>query len=253
MSFALALVITGMLRGSDDESPTNSPPGGVELDRPQSLPLVEPWDITVAVTGLGRAESITVLRRPAASDEGSVMKLPLPPTRQLQPGEDAASGQLRAGWDAAGRDRPRRSQAVLTFLDRAGHELADTVAIPPAVARAAESARFAAAVQGGCLSKRGIKAKAVSAAMTQAGEGWGLGRHPPNARYVGKRGELNVRQVGIVGSGKRRLAVAIVAEVPQGDSPPRAAERKMLTKVAKWIDDHVHLKQGFVARCSGRR
>ena len=253
VSFVLALVITGVLRGSDDESATTSHPAGIELDEPQSLPSVPPWDITVAVTGLGRAARITVLQRRAASGAGSVTELPLPSTRQLRPAEDAASGQLLAGWEAVGSDRTRRTKVVVDFLDRAWRELEATAPISSAVARAAESARFVAAVHGGCLSNERIKPKDVRGAMGKAGEGWGLGRHPPNARYVGNRGELDVRQVGVVGSGKRRLAVAIVAQVPQGATPPRAAERKMLTKVAKWIDDHVHLKKGYKARCSGRR
>lgn len=242
-----------MLRGSDDESPATSHPAGVELDGSQSLPSVAPWDITVAVTGLGRAASITVLQRRAGAGVGSVAELALPPTPQLRPAEDAASGQLLAGWRAAGSDSTRRTQAVVDFLDRAGSELADTPAISPAVARAAESARFAAAVQGDCLSNQRIEPKAVSAAMGKAGQGFGLGRHPPNARFVGKRGELDVRQVGVLGRGKRRLAVAVVAQVPAGVARPQAAEREMLTKVAKWIDDHVHLKKGYVARCNGTR
>jgi len=251
-SFALAALATGLLRGSGEESADSTHAAGVELEASQPLPSVAPWNLTVAISGLGRAGSITVLQRPAAAGTGSVTDVPLPPAQEVRPAEDAASGRLLARWEEAAGDRTRRTQAVVEFLDRPGAELARTSAVSPSVARAAESARFVAAVQGNCLKNKRVEPKAVSAAMNRSGAGFGLGRHPRNARYVGARGQQDVRQIGVLGNGKRRLAVAVVAQGPGGAARSGPAERQMLTRVAKWIDDHVHLKKGYMANCSGR-
>ncbi len=249
MSFALAAAATALLRGSGEQSPDSTGAARVVIEPVKKLPLIAPWEITVAAAVLGRARSITVLHRGAASPAGSLRTVRVPAAQQLKPAEAKAARGLLARWRAADGDRTRRFQAVVEFLDRSPTALGPTRGLSPAGARAAESARLLAAVQGGCLKREMIEPRAVSASMGKSGDGFGLGRHPAHARYVGARNDENVRQIGVVGRGNRRLAVAVVAHAPRDQIPPRAAREQMLTKVAKWIDDNVHPTDSYAPDC----
>lgn len=216
------------------------------------LPVVKPWEITVAAAVLGRPSSVTVLGGGAAA--GSVKTLALPAADRFELDETRTARGLLAAWRAAGDEPDGRAEAVRRFLDRRGNALAEAIGLGPSEARAAESVRFLAAVLGGCLKSEQIDPADVREVMSRSGRGFGLGRHPARVPYVSiddaEDTDQVVRQIGVFGTGQRKHAVAIVARAALDPAPPpAAAQQRMLDEVALWIDENIHVSGRYTARC----
>jgi hypothetical protein len=242
VSFVLAAGATAMLRGSGDDTPDpaattsrEQPPAGRSVSVGGSVESlwkdVEPWRVTFAAASSGAGRYAAPARRASPDAHGlggSAISDPVvAELRERKPGGTANRAVMQF---LESRERRKRSND----LSRVAWTVRD-------------SASFLAAAAAGCLPQQSLSVESAGDLLGDAQQvGFGETATPrPHATRITIRGAtIIVRQVAVIGRGRRKMAVSIVA---RADSPEAAAGMKpVMKKVAGWIEDHVRLAKGVV-------
>ena len=247
-SFVLAAGAVALLRPDTTDGPgdpEDSPAlAAVEVPTSRSLPMALPWQVTVAATLGGRRAYVKVLR--SRTRAGTV-----PPVQTLgMPRPDDGAGRSLQRSEQVSRDDRERRDAMERFVNTAGI-VRDGQSESAAGDRAAavRSVALLGGALGGCLSGLGLADKTVVKRM-EAQDPVGLGMDRPHVTFQEMAGgDTVVAQVGILGGGPGRIAVAIVARART--TSPYAIEngKKVLRDAAEWLDKYVRSPKGYKPAC----
>ena len=238
-SFAIAMVVTGALTGSDEAGdPGETPAAEVGVYPKKQLPSAGRWRLTVAAMMAG-GRSVTLVRgRTAASPKPAIEV-----TEERTDG--SAAKDLQAQLDASTLPQQRRD-AIVRFVDTAGFVDGPAQASRDDVATAVTSASLLAGALGRCLKDLRIDRETVFALMKPE-DAFGLADRPHVTFGEPLGDETILSQVGILGRGRRSIAVGMVARVNGAPSP--AARTDVLKKLAKWADDNLHAPKPYRPAC----
>ena len=238
-SFLLAAGAMAMLRGSDTtDQDAGSKPAAVEVDG-SPFPNVGPWRVAVAATLSGRSPSVTVLRGPKALNAA-------PSAGTAQPlGESDAARKLDAELERLrGGDAEQEREVLKKYLDTSGLEAGGQPDAREDSATAVASASLLGGIIAPCRAapKRPAAVDALKAVTAP--------RARPHVMLAGTPGnDTVVSEVAIVGGGKQRVAVAIVARVPSQKPATAQSGIEVVEKVADWLDDHLSAPDDYEPAC----
>jgi hypothetical protein len=236
-SLVIVAVAVAVLRGSGEPRPRPKL-AAVDVRPVEQLPPVGRWRVTVAATLSGHPSSVTVFH-------GETSGTPAMETIAAQV-DPAAAQALQARLQAT-PDAVRQRTAVVEFVDPAGIASPREPSRDDSRTAVASASRLGGAL-GSCLKGLRVAGDTIATLMEPVDE-IGLGTRPHVTFSRPASNETLLSQVGILGRGKRRIAVAIVARLDAAGTKATADGHRVLLTLAKWVDKNLHVPGEYEPDC----